>query len=53
MQALAGGPLGAALFTWLQDALARDFAYWRAAVGAVILALVLLRPQGILKGGAA
>ncbi|MGE5640869.1 MAG: ABC transporter permease [Clostridia bacterium] len=53
VQTLAGAPLGAALFTWLQDALARDFAYWRAAIGAVILALILLRPQGILKGKAA
>jgi branched-chain amino acid transport system permease protein len=42
------GPLlGAAAFTWLQDALARSTEYWRAAVGAGILALVLLFPHGL------
>jgi branched-chain amino acid transport system permease protein len=45
------GPLaGAAAFTWLQDTLARSFIYWRAALGLLILVLVLLFPQGI--GGA-
>jgi branched-chain amino acid transport system permease protein len=44
----AFGPLvGAAVFTWLQDALARSTEYWRAAMGAGIVALVLLFPQGI------
>jgi len=42
------GPLwGAALFTWLQDAAARNIDYWRAAIGIVILALVLVMPRGI------
>ncbi|MBS0321766.1 MAG: ABC transporter permease [Proteobacteria bacterium] len=45
------GPLaGAGVFTWLQDTLARTFDYWRAALGALILAIVLLFPGGI--GGA-
>jgi branched-chain amino acid transport system permease protein len=50
LNALAGPLLGAAAFTWMQDELARATDYWRAATGAVILALVLLFPQGI--GGA-
>lgn len=42
------GPLwGAALFTWLEDEVSRNFAYWRAAIGAVILLLVLAFPQGV------
>ena len=46
-----GGPLiGAAAFTWMQDALARATDYWRAAVGALILLLALAFPMGI--GGA-
>ncbi len=43
-----GPVVGAALFTWLQDALARDVAYWKAMLGAVMLALVLLFPAGIV-----
>jgi len=31
----------------LQDALAREVEYWRAALGAVVLALVLVFPRGI------
>ena len=47
MQNLTGPVWGAALFTWLQDAVAREIDYWRAVLGGVILALVLLFPQGI------
>jgi branched-chain amino acid transport system permease protein len=36
----------AAVFTWLQDWLARDFNYWRALLGGSILVLVLLFPEG-------
>jgi branched-chain amino acid transport system permease protein len=43
VQSLTGPVWGAALFTWLQDAAARNVEYWRAAVGAAILALILLR----------
>lgn len=43
IQTLTGPVWGAALFTWLQDAAARNIEYWRAAVGAAILALILLR----------
>jgi branched-chain amino acid transport system permease protein len=47
IQTLTGPVWGAALFTWLQDAAARNFEYWRAAIGAAILALVLVLPRGI------
>ena len=47
VQTLTGPAWGAALFVWLQDALARDVEYWRAAIGAVVLALVLAFPRGI------
>jgi branched-chain amino acid transport system permease protein len=38
------------LLAWLQDTLARHTEYWRAMLGAAILALVLLFPQGIVGG---
>ena len=47
VQTLTGPAWGAAVFTWLEDSLSRDFAYWRAAIGAVILLLVLALPRGI------
>jgi branched-chain amino acid transport system permease protein len=46
IQTLSGPLWGAAVFTWLQDAAARNFDYWRAATGLIILALVLVLPQG-------
>ena len=39
--------VGAVTFTWLQDSVARSTDYWRALLGAIILLLVLLFPQGI------
>jgi branched-chain amino acid transport system permease protein len=47
---LSGPIVGAALFTWLQDFAAREFAYWRAALGGIILILVWLFPQGVVGG---
>jgi branched-chain amino acid transport system permease protein len=47
VHSLAGPLWGAAVFTWLADAAARAFEYWRAATGAVILLLVLAFPQGL------
>ena len=47
LQTVTGPAWGAALFTWLEDTLSRDIAYWRAAIGAVILLLVLALPRGI------
>ncbi len=50
LNALFGPLLGAAAFTWLADILSRLTDYWRAGLGMLILALVLLFPMGI--GGA-
>jgi len=47
VQTLAGPLPGAALFIWLSDALSRSIDYWRAAIGAVILLLVLVSPRGL------
>ena len=47
LQTLTGPLWGAALFTWLQDAAARSFEYWRAAIGVVILLLILVLPRGL------
>jgi branched-chain amino acid transport system permease protein len=48
VQTLTGPLVGAAAFTWLQDAIARNTDYWRACLGAAILAIVLGFPQGIV-----
>ena len=50
IQTLTGPLWGAALFTWLEDAVSREVAYWRAAIGLAILVLVLAFPGGV--GGA-
>jgi branched-chain amino acid transport system permease protein len=47
IQTLTGPVWGAALFTWLQDTVSREIDYWRAALGAVLLLLVLAFPQGL------
>jgi len=47
VQSLLGPLLGASLFTWLQDLVARETDYWRALLGGVILLLVLLFPGGV------
>ena len=48
VQTLSGPIVGAALFTWLQDTIARGTDYWRAVLGVTILVLVLVFPQGIV-----
>jgi branched-chain amino acid transport system permease protein len=47
VQTLAGPVVGAVSFTWLHDTVARNTEYWRAMLGGIVLALVLLFPQGI------
>ena len=47
IQTLAGPLVGASVFTWLQDTVARQTDYWRALLGFTILVLVLAFPQGI------
>jgi branched-chain amino acid transport system permease protein len=44
---LVGPLIGAVTFTALQDSLARSTDYWRAVLGASMLLLVLVFPQGI------
>lgn len=48
VQTLSGPLVGAAVFTWLQDTIARGTDYWRAVLGVTILVLVLAFPQGIV-----
>ncbi|MCK0207482.1 ABC transporter permease [Starkeya koreensis] len=50
VQSLMGPVLGAGGFTLLQDMVMRETDYWRALLGAVILAVVLLFPSGIAGG---
>ena len=47
VQTLTGPVAGAAVFTWLQDEVARRTEFWRALLGLVILGLVLAFPQGL------
>jgi branched-chain amino acid transport system permease protein len=47
---LTGPVVGAASFTWLRDVLARETDFWRGGLGLVILAIVLLFPQGLVGG---
>jgi branched-chain amino acid transport system permease protein len=48
VQTLSGPVVGAAVFTWLQDTIARSTDYWRAVLGVTILVIVLAFPQGIV-----
>ena len=48
VQTLSGPLVGAAVFTGLQDSIARSTEYWRALLGGVMLLLVLLFPQGLV-----
>jgi branched-chain amino acid transport system permease protein len=47
VQTLAGPVVGAAAFVGLYDTVSQYTDYWRATLGAIILLLVLLFPQGI------
>ncbi len=48
VQTLSGPLVGAVVFTWLQDTVARSTDYWRALLGGVILLLVLAFPMGMV-----
>src|SRR5262249_2838127 len=48
IQTLTGPIVGAAVFTFLQDNVMRQTAFWRCLLGAVILLLVLAFPGGIV-----
>jgi branched-chain amino acid transport system permease protein len=47
LQTLLGPLVGASVFTWLQDIVAREVAYWRGVMGLAIIAMVIAFPQGI------
>ncbi|CAG4911944.1 ABC transporter permease [Paraburkholderia saeva] len=47
LQTLTGPIVGAAVFTWLEDTVARQTDYWQALLGFAILLLVIAFPQGI------
>jgi len=47
VQTLTGPIVGATVFTWLQDTVARHTDYWRGLLGLIIVMLVMLFPQGI------
>ncbi|MBN3802058.1 ABC transporter permease [Paraburkholderia sp. Ac-20336] len=48
LQTLSGPLVGAAVFTWLQDTVARQTDYWQALLGVAILLLVIAFPQGMV-----
>jgi branched-chain amino acid transport system permease protein len=48
IETLTGPIVGATLFTLLQDTLVRSTEYWRAALGALILLIVLAFPRGVM-----
>ena len=48
VQTLLGPIVGASVFTWLHDAVARETDYWKAVLGMIILFIVLLFPAGIV-----
>jgi branched-chain amino acid transport system permease protein len=47
LQTLVGPFVGATVFTWLQDLVAREVEYWRGLMGLAIIGLVIAFPQGI------
>mgnify|MGYP000722290119 CR=1 FL=1 len=48
VETLTGPIVGAALFLFLQDTVARHVEYWRAVLGLLILVLVLAFPHGVV-----
>jgi branched-chain amino acid transport system permease protein len=52
LESLSGPIAGAAIYTALQDTVMRQTEYWRALLGVIILALVLLFPGGIAGSAA-
>jgi branched-chain amino acid transport system permease protein len=50
IQTVAGPVVGSVVFTWLHDVIIRSTDYWRAVLGAIMLVLIMLFPQGIVGG---
>ena len=46
--ALAGAPIGAALYTLLDTVVTRYTEYWQFVVGVILLVLVVAFPRGIV-----
>ena len=49
VQSMAGAVVGALIYTGLFDTLLLASDYWRAMLGAVLLGLILWRPQGLVR----
>jgi branched-chain amino acid transport system permease protein len=47
IQTLVGPIVGASVFTWLEDTVARQTDYWQALLGVIVLLLVVVFPQGM------
>ena len=50
VETLTGPVVGAAIYTWLRDVVAREIYYWRAVLGLLILLIVMAFPQGLVGG---
>ena len=48
VHSLSGALVGAAVFTWLQELVARHVDYWRALLGLIIIVIVVAFPGGIV-----
>ncbi len=48
VQTISGPLVGAAVFTWLQELVARHIDYWRALLGMIIIVIVVAFPHGIV-----
>lgn len=48
LHTLLGPVVGAGLFTWMHDTIARETDYWRGMLGLAILLMVLLFPDGVV-----
>jgi len=46
--ALAGAPIGAALYTLLDTLVSKYTEYWQLVVGAILIVLVVAFPRGIV-----
>lgn len=50
LNSFAGPAVGAVIFGLLRDWITREFLYWGAALGAVLLGIILFLPGGIVEG---
>lgn len=50
LNSFAGPAVGAIIFGLLRDWITREFLYWGAALGAVLLGIILFLPGGVVEG---